>query len=154
MIALGLILVLIAVVVVAYVWFATSELPAMEIDWGVFTAELTPFQLFVVGAATILVLSVGTALLMAGLRKQREKRAEIKHLRKEVRAGDATRDDRSTTAPGAPAGPTSDTPPRPAPTDAGTTRQTYADREVGTSAPTQPIQQDKPGQTPPPGPRS
>ena len=137
MIAIGLILVLLAVVVVAYVWFATSELPAMEIDWGVFTAELTPFQLFVVGAATVLVLSIGAAMLMAGLRKQREKRAEIKHLRKEVRAGDAARDDR----------PAPET--RPAAT-AANTRETHVDREVGPSAPTQPIQQDRPEQTPPP----
>jgi hypothetical protein len=151
MIALGLILVLLAVVVVAYVWFATRELPAMEIDWGVFTAELTPFQLFVVGAATILVLSIGTAMLLAGLRKQREKRAEIKHLRREVRAGDASRGDRP--APGAPAHPATEAPAGRDQTDAGT-RETYVDREVGSSAPTQPIQQDRPEQSPPPPPRS
>lgn len=84
MVALGLILVLIAVVVVVYVWFATAGLPAMEIDWGIFTAELTPFQLFGVGAGTVLLLSLGAVVLSAGLKRQRAKRSEIKRLRKEV----------------------------------------------------------------------
>lgn len=152
MIALGLILVLLAVVVVAYVWFATRELPAMEIDWGVFTAQLTPFQLFVVGAATILVLAIGAAMLMAGLRKQRAKRAEIKRLRQEVKASETARQDHP--APAAPTRRGTETATRPASTESTGPRQTPGDREVGGSAPTQPIQQDRPGQTPPPPPRS
>lgn len=86
MLALGLILVLIAVVVVVYVTFATVGLDAMPIDWGIFTAELTPLQLFLLGAGTVLVLAIGTAILAAGLRRQTAKRAEVRRLRKEVKA--------------------------------------------------------------------
>ncbi|MGB3186093.1 MAG: hypothetical protein WBG76_09595 [Ornithinimicrobium sp.] len=87
MFAIGLILVILAVIVVVYVMFATSGLEPMPIDWGVFTAELTPLQLFFLGAATIVVMAIGALMLSIGLKKQGEKRAEVKRLRQEVKKG-------------------------------------------------------------------
>lgn len=85
MFAIGLILIILAIIVVVYVIFATSGLEPMSIDWGVFTADLTPLQLFFLGAVTILVLALGSVLLSIGLKSQGEKRAEVKRLRKEVK---------------------------------------------------------------------
>ncbi|CAN5608378.1 hypothetical protein BH23ACT6_BH23ACT6_10910 [soil metagenome] len=87
MFAVGLILVILALIVVVYVMFATSGLEPMSIDWGVFTADLTPLQLFFLGATTIVVMAIGTLMLSIGLKKQGEKRAEVKRLRKEVKKG-------------------------------------------------------------------
>jgi len=84
MFAAGLILIILAIIVVIYVIFATSGLDPMSIDWGVFTADLTPLQLFLLGAVTVLVLAIGSVMLSVGLKTQGEKRAEVKRLRKEV----------------------------------------------------------------------
>ncbi|HKJ12375.1 MAG TPA: LapA family protein [Ornithinimicrobium sp.] len=84
MFAAGLILIILAIIVVIYVIFATTGLEAMSIDWGVFTADLTPLQLFLLGAVTVLVLAIGSVMLSVGLKTQGEKRAEVKRLRKEV----------------------------------------------------------------------
>ncbi|MGB7448183.1 MAG: hypothetical protein WA892_03555 [Ornithinimicrobium sp.] len=84
MFAAGLILIILAIIVVIYVIFATSGLEPMSIDWGVFTADLTPLQLFFLGAVTVLVLAIGSVMLSVGLKSQGEKRAEMKRLRKEV----------------------------------------------------------------------
>ncbi|MGB5952770.1 MAG: LapA family protein [Ornithinimicrobium sp.] len=85
MFAVGLILVVLALIVILYVIFATGGLEPMSIDWGIFTADLTPLQLFFLGAATIVVMAIGVAMLSIGLKKQGEKRAEVKRLRKEVK---------------------------------------------------------------------
>ncbi len=87
MFAVGLILVILALIVVLYVIFATIGLESMSIDWGVFTADLTPLQLFFLGAVTIVVMAIGTLMLSIGLKKQGEKRAEVKRLRQEVKKG-------------------------------------------------------------------
>lgn len=84
MFAVGLILVVLALIVVVYVMFATGGLEPMSIDWGVFTADLTPLQLFFLGAVTIVVMAIGVVMLSIGLKKQGEKRAEVKRLRKDL----------------------------------------------------------------------
>lgn len=90
MFALGLILVLLAVIIVIYVLIATGGEPAMKIDWFVFSADITPLGLFLLGAATVLVLSIGSVLLSIGLKRSGAKRAEVKKLRKEVKAKDSS----------------------------------------------------------------
>ncbi len=96
MFALGLILVLLAVIVVIYVLIATGGEPAMKIDWFVFSADITPLGLFLLGAATVLVLSIGSVLLSIGLKRSGAKRAEVKKLRKEVKAKDSSNGSRDT----------------------------------------------------------
>lgn len=95
MFVLGLILVLIALVVILFVALATSGLPSMEIDWTIFTAQLSPLQLYFLGAATVLVLAIGMAMLVAGMRKQSTKRAEVRRLRQEVKASGGPADSAS-----------------------------------------------------------
>lgn len=85
MVLLGVLLILVALVVVAYMLFGTQGLGQIEIDLGVFTALLTPLQIFLTGVASILVLSTGSALLAAGLARKRTRRSEVKALRRQVK---------------------------------------------------------------------
>lgn len=87
MFVIGAILIVLAIIVVIYVTFATRSLDPLTIDWGPFTAALTPLQLFFLGAVTILVLAIGAVMFSIGLKSQGAKRAEVKQLRKEVKAG-------------------------------------------------------------------
>ncbi len=89
MFVVGAILIVLAIIVVIYVTFATRNLDPLSIDWGPFTAALTPLQLFFLGAAAILVLAIGAVMFSIGLRTQGSKRAEVKRLRKEVEKSQA-----------------------------------------------------------------
>ncbi|MGB3763632.1 MAG: hypothetical protein WA966_10435 [Ornithinimicrobium sp.] len=89
MFVVGAILIVLAIIVVIYVTFATRNLDPLSIDWGPFTAALTPLQLFFLGAASILVLAIGAVMFSIGLRTQGVKRAEVKRLRKEVEKSQA-----------------------------------------------------------------
>lgn len=91
MLILGLILIVIALVVIGYMWFGTAELDAIPIDLGVFTVQLTPLYIFLLGGAAILVLALGAVTLSSGLRRQSRKRREVKDLRRQV-AHDHPRD--------------------------------------------------------------
>lgn len=81
MLVIGLILIVIALVVVGYMWFGTTGLPGIDIDLAVFTLHLTPLEIFFLGAASILVLAIGTVLFAKGLRRQRARRKELRELR-------------------------------------------------------------------------
>ncbi len=89
MLVVGAILIVLAIIVVIYVTFATRNLDPLSIDWGAFTAALTPLQLFFLGAVSILVLAIGVVMFSVGLRSQGAKRAEVKRLRKEVQKSQA-----------------------------------------------------------------
>lgn len=91
MFAIGLILIVLAIIVIGYVIFATGDLSALEIDWGIFNASLTPLQLFFLGAATILVLCVGSLMVGIGLKRAGAKRSEVRRLRKEVKSQEPTK---------------------------------------------------------------
>lgn len=88
MFAIGLILIILAIIVIAYVIFATRDLEVLTIDWGIVQTDLSPLQLFFLGAVTVLVLSIGSGMLGVGLKRAGAKRAEVKRLRKEVKAQD------------------------------------------------------------------
>lgn len=94
MLILGILLIIVALVVFGYMFFGTSDLPAMDIDLGIFTVQLTPLHLYLLGAATLAVLALGLLTLFAGLRASRRRRHEVKELRKAVRDGDAPRGER------------------------------------------------------------
>lgn len=87
MLILGLLLIVVAAVVFGYMFFGTSDLAPLDIDLGVFTVELTPLHLYLLGAATLVVLVLGLMALAAGLRASRRRRQEVKELRKAVREG-------------------------------------------------------------------
>jgi cytoskeletal protein RodZ len=149
MFAAGLILIILAIIVVIYVIFATVGLEPMSIDWGVFTADLTPLQLFLLGAVTVLVLAMGSVMLSVGLKTQGEKRAEVKRLRKEVEKSKESRSAEAepTTTPDSPqeAGST-----KPAEADQPTDKDTTAKETTGSPVATRPFVTRRPsGETPP-----
>lgn len=87
MLILGLLLAAAALIVFGYMLFGTRDLAALQIDLGVFTVELTPMHLYLLGAATLVVLVLGLLFLTMGLRAQRRRRREVKELRAAVRDG-------------------------------------------------------------------
>lgn len=87
MLILGLLLIVAAAVVFGYMFFGTSDLEPLDIDLGVFTVQLTPLHLYLLGAATLVVLALGLLALAAGMRTSRRRRQEVKELRKAVRDG-------------------------------------------------------------------
>ena len=87
MLILGLLLIVVAAVVFGYMFFGTSDLEPLDIDLGVFTVQLTPLHLYLLGAATLVILALGLVSLAAGMRASRRRRHEVKELRKAVREG-------------------------------------------------------------------
>lgn len=103
MLFIGLILVLLALVTIGYMWFGTTGLDPIEIDLGAFTVTLTPLWIFLLGAASVLVLAIGTAVLVAGLRRRQRQRRELRALRRKAEALERDRrgaDDVSDARPG------------------------------------------------------
>lgn len=86
MLLIGLILVIAALVTIGYLWFGTAGLDPVEVDLGIFTTTLSPLWIFLLGAASVLVLAIGTALLIAGLRRRQRQRRELKELRRKADA--------------------------------------------------------------------
>lgn len=88
MLILGLLLAAAALVVFGYMLFGTRDLDPLQIDLGVFAVKLTPMHLYLLGAATLVVLVLGLFFLTLGLRAQRRRRREVKELRAAVHQGD------------------------------------------------------------------
>ena len=81
MIVLGALLVLLAVLVILAATRATD--PA-TLDLGVLSVDTTALGIFLAGAVTVLVLVLGLWLVASGLRRARQKRAEVKALRRQA----------------------------------------------------------------------
>lgn len=97
---LGLILLIVVVVVAATVLLHGSS--TMHVDLGWFDFDTDVRTVFLAGAITLLVALLGIWLAMRGLQRSRERRAEVKQLRKKARAAAAA----DTAAPsGSPARP-------------------------------------------------
>ncbi len=88
MLVLGIVLVLVALVAIGYMWFGTQGQAPLAIDLGAFEINLTPLQLFLLGAACLVVLFLGLVLTLSGMRRQAKRRREVKDLRHQVRAQD------------------------------------------------------------------
>lgn len=145
MLFIGLFLVLVALVTIGFMWFGTTGLTPVEVDLGVFAATLSPLWLFLLGAASVLVLAVGVALVAAGLRRRQRQRRELKDLR---RKAEVLERDRAAGDYGAPARERDRDPaPRrePAPTDRGSD---VAPEPATTGGPDRVVRDDR---TPPPG---
>jgi ABC-type nickel/cobalt efflux system permease component RcnA len=94
MLVIGLILILVALVVIGYMAFGTANLESIQIDMGMMTVNLNPLEIFILGAACVLVLAIGAVLLFSGLRRQRRKRKELQDLRAKASAADRRHLDR------------------------------------------------------------
>ena len=78
MLVLGLILVLIAVLVVLGALAGGNDPAALDI--GPLALNVSVFTVFLIGAATLLVLVVGVALIRSGTRRANQRRREHKQL--------------------------------------------------------------------------
>lgn len=91
MTALGLFLVLLAVLVLLALVLGGDRAPAV-LDLGLFDVDTTTMGIFLIGAATVLVFAAGLELLRSGLRRGHERRKELKHARAVVAKQDQRRD--------------------------------------------------------------
>lgn len=103
MVIFGLILLLLALAVVAYMWFATQSMPAVDIDYGFLNLSMEPFWLFVAGGITLAAATCGLWIMAVGTRSSARKAKEVRELRRQAkdadrraeRAGDRAELDRS-----------------------------------------------------------
>lgn len=113
MIIIGLLLILLAAAVVAYMLLATAGTAAVSIDYGILNLEMPPLWLYLAGLATLAVAALGFWMVGAGARAKTRRAREVRELRKQakeadrraVRTGDASTLDRPTASgtTGAPA---------------------------------------------------
>ncbi|WP_411284978.1 hypothetical protein [Lapillicoccus sp.] len=96
MLAIGLILILLAVGGGAYLsWLALQTATSVTLSGGGISFGLLPITLFASGAIAVILLGIGTRLAASGLRRKRAQRRELKELRQ---AGGSTTTT-TTTAP-------------------------------------------------------
>jgi hypothetical protein len=110
MVIFGLILLLLALAVIAYMWFATAGMPAVEIDYGVLNVSLEPFWLFVAGGIALAAATSGLWMMAVGTRSKARKAKEVRELRRHAKEADrraeraqdtSSLDQRSSTPPSA-----------------------------------------------------
>lgn len=121
MLIIGLLLILLAAAVAAYMLVATAGSPAVTVDYGVLNLEVPPLWLYLAGLATLAVAALGFWMVGAGARAKSRRSREVRELRKQAKEADrrAVRTDDASTLdrPGPRSGTTS-------PPVTGTTRTT------------------------------
>lgn len=88
MVIFGLILLLLALAVIGYMWFATAGMAPVEIDYGILNVSLTPFWLFVAGGIALAVATSGLWLIGVGARSKARKAKEVRELRRQAKEAD------------------------------------------------------------------
>lgn len=88
MVIVGLILFLLALAVVAYMWFATVGMDPVGIDYGILNVSLTPFWLFVAGGIALAVATSGLWIMAVGARSRARKAKEMRELRRQAKESD------------------------------------------------------------------
>lgn len=88
MLIIGLLLLLAAVAVIAYVLLATAGMAAVEITYGVLNVEVSPMWLFLSGVITLAVAAVGIWMMAVGARNKARKAREVRELRKQAKEAD------------------------------------------------------------------
>ena len=88
MVIFGLILLLLALAVIAYMWFATAGMSAVEIDYGVLNVSLEPFWLFVAGGIALAAATSGLWMMAVGTRTKARKAKEVRELRRQAKEAD------------------------------------------------------------------
>lgn len=110
MLIIGVILILLAVAVIAYVVLATAGMTPVEISYGPLNVEVEPLWLYLAGVLTLAVAALGLWMAVAGARSKARRAREVRELRKQAadadrRGGRPTTTDRR----GAVGGPTTST---------------------------------------------
>lgn len=118
MVIFGLILLLLALAVIGYMWFATQGMAPVDIDYGILNISLEPFWLFVAGGIALAAATCGLWIMGVGAKSRARKAKEMRELRRQAkeadrraeRAGDSASLGRSSGTP-APATPRTTTQP-------------------------------------------
>ncbi len=111
MIAIGVVLILVALAVIAAAVFGGSQQDA-TLELGVVQVDTSALGIFLLGAGTLLVFAAGLELLRSGLQRGYRRRKELKSARKVVAADERRRG--GTTGSGGSEGPAKE-PPRAGP---------------------------------------
>lgn len=88
MVVFGLILLILAVAVLAYMWLATAGMDPLVIDYGFLNVELSPLWLFLAGGITLAVLTSGVWLIAVGTRNSARRAREMRELRRQAKEAD------------------------------------------------------------------
>ncbi|MDO5740675.1 MAG: hypothetical protein Q4P07_11070 [Ornithinimicrobium sp.] len=88
MLIFGLLLLLLAAAVIAYMVVATAGMSPTHLDYGILNVDLPPLWLFLAGAVTIAVAALGLWLMAAGASRKSRKSREVRELRKTAKAQD------------------------------------------------------------------
>lgn len=84
MVIVGLILLLLAAAVIAFMVVATQGMAPVDIDYGILNISISPLWLFLAGGLTLAVATSALWLIGVGIRRATKKRAEVKELRKQA----------------------------------------------------------------------
>lgn len=88
MIVFGLVLLILAIVVIAYVWLATAGMSPVSIDYGVLNVELSPLWFFFAGGITLAVATSGLWLIGVGAKTSTRRAKEMRELRRQAKESD------------------------------------------------------------------
>lgn len=88
MIVFGLVLLILAVVVIAYVWLATAGMSPVSIDYGILNVELAPLWFFFAGGITLAVATSGIWLMGVGAKASARRAKEMRELRRAAQESD------------------------------------------------------------------
>lgn len=88
MLILGLLLILLAAAVIAYMVLATAGMPEVRLDYGILNVDLLPLWLYLAGLLTLAVAALGFWLAGAGARRKARQSREVRELRKQAKASD------------------------------------------------------------------
>ena len=84
MVVFGLVLLVVALAVIAYMWLATRGMDPAQISYGFLNVEVTPFWMFLAGGITLAVATCGLWLMAVGARSRARRAKEVRELRRQA----------------------------------------------------------------------
>lgn len=90
MVIVGVILLLAALAVIAFVYLATQDMTPLVIDYGFLNVSVSPLWLFLAGGLTLAVATSACWIIGVGTRINQKRRAEVKRLRAQAQASGRT----------------------------------------------------------------
>lgn len=88
MVVFGLILLILAILVIGYVWLATGGMAPVSIDYGILNVELSPLWFFFAGGITLAVATSGLWLMGVGAKASARRAKEVRELRRQAQDAD------------------------------------------------------------------
>lgn len=90
MVVFGLVLLVLALAVIAYMWFATRGVESAQISYGFLNIDVTPFWMFLAGGITLAVATCGLWLMAVGARSRARRSKEVRQLRRQAQESGRT----------------------------------------------------------------